>query len=88
VDKFEVFFDLVFVFSFFIITRATAFQISGRRLRRARARRALVGLGDPQRGHARVRLGGATSGAGSGQHGALFCFALALPQSFGDPRRA
>ncbi|MFE9652384.1 low temperature requirement protein A [Micromonospora sp. NPDC006431] len=32
VDRFEVFFDLVFVFSFFIITRATAVSITGANL--------------------------------------------------------
>ena len=37
VDRFEVFFDLVFVFSFFIITRATAMDLNGTNLLHALA---------------------------------------------------
>ncbi|SCF01424.1 Low temperature requirement protein LtrA [Micromonospora purpureochromogenes] len=89
VDRFEVFFDLVFVFSFFIITRATAVQITGSALLHGML--VLAVLWWTWVVHSvvatRVRLG----------HGfvpvlmvvgmaALFCFALSLPQAFRDPR--
>ncbi|MGN9808804.1 low temperature requirement protein A [Micromonospora sp. BQ11] len=89
VDKFEVFFDLVFVFSFFIITRATAVQINGRQLLHALL--VLAVLWWCWVVHSivatRVRLGvGFVPVLMVISMAALFCFALALPQAFGDPR--
>ncbi|NJP33521.1 low temperature requirement protein A [Micromonospora thermarum] len=89
VDKFEVFFDLVFVFSFFIITRATAVNITGRNLLHALL--VLAVLWWCWVVHSvvatRVRLGlGFVPVLMVVGMAALFCFALALPQAFGDPR--
>ncbi|MFI7574086.1 low temperature requirement protein A [Micromonospora sp. NPDC049497] len=89
VDKFEVFFDLVFVFSFFIITRATAMDINGRQLLHAML--VLAVLWWCWVIHSvvatRVRLGvGFVPVLMVIGMAALFCFALALPQAFGDPR--
>lgn len=88
VDRFEVFFDLVFVFSFFIITRTTAVSINGAGLLHAMLVLAVlwwvwvihtvVGT--------RVRLGvGFVPALMVVAMAALFCFSLALPQAFGDP---
>ncbi|MFC4021190.1 low temperature requirement protein A [Micromonospora sp. GCM10011542] len=88
VDKFEVFFDLVFVFSFFIITRATASNISGRQLMHAGL--VLAVLWWCWVVHSlvatRVRLGeGWVPVLMVVAMAALFAFALALPQAFTDP---
>ncbi|MFE9690260.1 low temperature requirement protein A [Micromonospora sp. NPDC005806] len=86
VDKFEVFFDLVFVVSFFIITRATAANVTGRELLHAMLVLAVLWWCWIMHSvvASRLRLGegfvpvlmvvGMT---------ALFTFALALPQTFG-----
>ncbi|MFV2101381.1 low temperature requirement protein A [Micromonospora sp. LOL_024] len=89
VDKFEIFFDLVFVFSFFIITRATAANISGRQLLHALL--VLAVLWWCWVVHTvvatRVRIGeGFVPVLMVVAMAALFCFALALPQAFMDPR--
>ena len=89
VDKFEVFFDLVFVFSFFIITRATAANISGRQLLHAAL--VLAVLWWIWVVHSlvatRVRLGeGYVPVLMVIAMVALFAFALALPQAFNDPK--
>ncbi|RKN50895.1 low temperature requirement protein A [Micromonospora endolithica] len=89
VDKFEVFFDLVFVFSFFIITRATAMDINGRQLLHALL--VLAVLWWCWVIHSvvatRVRLGvGFVPVLMVISMAALFSFALALPQAFDDPR--
>ncbi|MEV1158315.1 low temperature requirement protein A [Micromonospora chokoriensis] len=89
VDKFEVFFDLVFVFSFFIITRATAANISGRQLLHAGL--VLAVLWWIWVVHSlvatRVRLGeGYVPVLMVIAMVALFAFALALPQAFNDPK--
>ncbi|WP_446210747.1 low temperature requirement protein A [Micromonospora sp. IBSANI012] len=89
VDRFEVFFDLVFVFSFFIITRATAVQITGTALLHGML--VLAVLWWTWVVHSvvatRVRLGqGFVPVLMVVGMAALFCFALALPQAFGDPR--
>ncbi|PWR06476.1 low temperature requirement protein A [Micromonospora acroterricola] len=89
VDKFEVFFDLVFVFSFFIITRATAANISGRQLLHAGL--VLAVLWWIWVVHSlvatRVRLGeGYVPVLMVIAMAALFAFALALPQAFNDPK--
>ncbi|MFF5178296.1 low temperature requirement protein A [Micromonospora sp. NPDC000316] len=89
VDKFEVFFDLVFVFSFFIITRATAANISGRQLLHAGL--VLAVLWWCWVVHSlvatRVRLGeGYVPVLMVIAMAALFAFALALPQAFSDPK--
>ncbi|WP_346539118.1 low temperature requirement protein A [Micromonospora sp. DPT] len=91
VDRFEVFFDLVFVFSFFIITRATAVQITGSALLHGML--VLAVLWWTWVVHSvvatRVRLGqGFVPVLMVVGMAALFCFALALPQAFGDPRAA
>ena len=91
VDRFEVFFDLVFVFSFFIITRATAANISGRQLLHAAL--VLAVLWWCWVVHSlvatRVRLGeGYVPVLMVVAMAALFAFALALPQAFSDPRGA
>ncbi|MGK5444743.1 low temperature requirement protein A [Micromonospora sp. URMC 105] len=90
VDRFEVFFDLVFVFSFFIITRATAANITGRQLLHAML--VLAVLWWCWVVHSvvatRVRLGeGFVPVLMVAAMAALFCFALSLPQAFGDPMR-
>ncbi|MEH1098834.1 low temperature requirement protein A [Micromonospora sp. CPCC 205561] len=87
VDRFEVFFDLVFVFSFFIITRATAANISGRQLLHALL--VLAVLWWCWVLHCvvatRVRLGeGFVPALMVVGMAALFCFALSLPQAFSD----
>ncbi|GAB3941924.1 hypothetical protein GCM10027614_28080 [Micromonospora vulcania] len=89
VDKFEVFFDLVFVFSFFIITRATAANISGRQLLHAGL--VLAVLWWCWVVHSlvatRIRLGeGYVPVLMVIAMAALFAFALALPQAFSDPQ--
>ncbi|WP_406105224.1 low temperature requirement protein A [Micromonospora globbae] len=91
VDRFEVFFDLVFVFSFFIITRATAMDISSRSLLHGLL--VLAVLWWCWVVHSvvatRVRLGeGFVPVLMVIGMAALFCFALSLPQAFGDPRQA
>lgn len=87
VDRFEVFFDLVFVFSFFIITRATAANVTGRQLLHAML--VLAVLWWVWVVHCvvatRVRLGeGFVPALMVVGMAALFCFALSLPQAFGD----
>ncbi|PWU45517.1 low temperature requirement protein A [Micromonospora sp. S4605] len=87
VDRFELFFDLVFVFSFFIITRATAMDVTGRSLLHAML--VLAVLWWVWVVHCvvatRVRLGeGFVPALMVLAMAALFCFALSLPQAF-DP---
>ncbi|MFY1577891.1 low temperature requirement protein A [Verrucosispora sp. WMMD703] len=87
VDKFEIFFDLVFVFSFFIITRATAANINGRQLLHAAL--VLAVLWWCWVVHTvvatRIRIGeGFVPVLMVIGMAALFCFALALPQAFMD----
>ncbi|WBB54305.1 low temperature requirement protein A [Verrucosispora sp. WMMD573] len=89
VDKFEIFFDLVFVFSFFIITRATAANISGRQLLHAAL--VLAVLWWCWVVHTvvatRIRIGeGFVPVLMVVGMAALFCFAIALPQAFMDPQ--
>ncbi|RGC67789.1 Bacterial low temperature requirement A protein (LtrA) [Micromonospora sp. MW-13] len=89
VDRFEIFFDLVFVFSFFIITRATAAEITGASLLHAML--VLAVLWWTWVVHSvvatRIRLGqGFVPVLMVVAMAALFCFAQALPQAFGDPR--
>ncbi|MCW3845057.1 low temperature requirement protein A, partial [Micromonospora yasonensis] len=89
VDKFEVFFDLVFVVSFFIITRATAANVSGRQLLHAML--VLAVLWWCWIVHSvvasRIRLGeGFVPVLMVIGMIALFTFALALPQTFGGLR--
>ncbi|MEU5788057.1 low temperature requirement protein A [Micromonospora purpureochromogenes] len=90
VDRFEVFFDLVFVFSFFIITRATAVDITGDSLLHGML--VLAVLWWVWVVHTvvatRVRLGvGFVPALMVVAMAALFCFALSLPQAFGTPVR-
>ncbi|SCF09186.1 Low temperature requirement protein LtrA [Micromonospora viridifaciens] len=90
VDKFEVFFDLVFVVSFFIITRATAANVTGRQLLHALL--VLAVLWWCWVVHSvvatRLRLGeGFVPVLMIIGMIALFTFALALPQTFGDGRQ-
>ncbi|MGR6320324.1 low temperature requirement protein A [Micromonospora soli] len=90
VERFEVFFDLVFVFSFFIITRATAVSITNANLLHGLL--VLAVLWWVWVVHTvvatRVRLGvGFVPALMIVAMAALFCFALSLPQAFGDPRR-
>ncbi|MEV0807341.1 low temperature requirement protein A [Micromonospora sp. NPDC050200] len=89
VDRFEIFFDLVFVFSFFIITRATAAQITGSSLLHGML--VLAVLWWTWVVHSvvatRVRLGqGFVPVLMVIGMAALFCFALALPQAFAGHR--
>ncbi|SCL62349.1 Low temperature requirement protein LtrA [Micromonospora eburnea] len=91
VDRFEVFFDLVFVFSFFIITRTTAQEISGGALLHALL--VLAVLWWTWVLHSvvatRVRLGeGFVPVLMTIGMAALFTFALSLPQAFRDVRGA
>jgi low temperature requirement protein LtrA len=89
VDRFEVFFDLVFVFSFFIITRATALQITGGALLHALLVLAVLWWSWVVHSvvATRVRLGeGFVPVLMTLGMAALFTFALALPQAFRDPR--
>ena len=90
VDKFEIFFDLVFVFSFFNIARATAANIGGRQLLHALL--VLAVLWWCWVVHTvvatRVRIGeGFVPVLMVAGMAALFSFALALPQAFQDPHR-
>ncbi|SCL16540.1 Low temperature requirement protein LtrA [Micromonospora nigra] len=89
VDRFEIFFDLVFVFSFFIITRATAAHISGTQLLQAMLVLAVLWWSWVVHSlvATRVRLGeGFVPVLMVVGMAALFCFALGLPQAFADPR--
>ncbi|WP_405105916.1 low temperature requirement protein A [Micromonospora sp. NBC_01405] len=89
VDRFEVFFDLVFVFSFFIITRATAAEITGSSLLHAMLVLAVLWWAWVVHSvvATRIRLGqGFVPVLMVVGMAALFCFALALPQAFDDPR--
>ncbi|MGC1211157.1 MAG: low temperature requirement protein A [Micromonospora sp.] len=89
VDRFEVFFDLVFVFSFFIITRATALDITGGSLLHALLVLAVLWWSWVIHSivAARVRLGeGFVPVLMTVGMAALFTFALSLPQAFRDPR--
>ncbi|MFI1193925.1 low temperature requirement protein A [Micromonospora sp. NPDC020750] len=89
VDRFEVFFDLVFVFSFFIITRATAAEITGTSLLHAMLVLAMLWWAWVVHSlvATRIRLGqGFVPVLMVVGMAALFCFALALPQAFDDPR--
>ncbi|TCB90262.1 low temperature requirement protein A [Micromonospora zingiberis] len=91
VDKFEIFFDLVFVFSFFNISRTTAANITGRALLHALL--VLAVLWWCWVVHTviatRVRIGeGFVPVLMVAGMAALFCFALALPQAFQDPHHA
>ncbi|MEU2613704.1 low temperature requirement protein A [Micromonospora sp. NPDC007271] len=87
VDKFEVFFDLIFVVSFFIITRATATNVGGRNLLHAML---VIGVlwwcwVVHSVVASRLRLGeGFVPALMVIGMIALFTFALALPQTFGD----
>ncbi|RZU77334.1 low temperature requirement protein LtrA [Micromonospora kangleipakensis] len=88
VDRFEVFFDLVFVFSFFIITRATALDINGTNLLHALLVLAVLWWSWVVHSlvATRVRLGeGFVPVLMVAGMAALFTFALALPQAFRDP---
>jgi low temperature requirement protein LtrA len=90
VDKFEIFFDLVFVVSFFIITRATAANVTGRQLLHALLVLAVLWWCWVVHSVAatRVRLGeGFVPVVMVAGMTALFAFALALPQAFGDPKQ-
>ncbi|QDY09903.1 low temperature requirement protein A [Micromonospora sp. HM134] len=89
VDKFEVFFDLVFVVSFFIITRATAAEISGRQLLHAGLVLAVLWWCWVVHSMAatRLRLGeGFVPVLMVAAMASLFAFALALPQAFSPPQ--
>ncbi|MFR9778614.1 low temperature requirement protein A [Micromonospora sp. MS34] len=86
VDKFEVFFDLVFVVSFFIITRATAANVTGRELLHALLVLAVLWWCWVVHSvvASRLRLGeGFVPVLMVIGMVALFTFALALPQTFG-----
>ncbi|SBT44094.1 low temperature requirement protein A [Micromonospora narathiwatensis] len=90
VDKFEVFFDLVFVVSFFIITRATAANVGGRQLLHALLVLAVLWWCWVVHSMvaSRLRLGeGFVPVLMVIGMIALFTFALALPQTFGDGQR-
>ncbi|KAB1907198.1 low temperature requirement protein A [Micromonospora sp. AMSO31t] len=87
VDKFEIFFDLVFVVSFFIITRATAANVTGRELLHAMLVLAVLWWCWVVHSvvASRLRLGeGFVPALMVIGMIALFTFALALPQTFGD----
>ncbi|WBB70005.1 low temperature requirement protein A [Micromonospora sp. WMMD812] len=89
-DKFELFFDLVFVVSFFIITRATAANVTPRELLHAMLVLAVLWWCWVVHSvvASRVRLGeGFVPVAMVLGMAALFTFALALPQAFDDPGR-
>ncbi|MEU8301231.1 low temperature requirement protein A [Micromonospora sp. NPDC048909] len=88
-DKFELFFDLVFVVSFFIITRATAANVTPRELLHALLVLAVLWWCWVVHSvvASRVRLGeGFVPVAMVLGMAALFTFALALPQAFEDPQ--
>ncbi|WBC15767.1 low temperature requirement protein A [Micromonospora sp. WMMA1998] len=90
VDKFEIFFDLVFVVSFFIITRATAANVTVRELLHALLVLAVLWWCWVVHSAvaARLRLGeGFVPILMVIGMVALFTFALALPQTFGDLRQ-
>ncbi|MEV0002688.1 low temperature requirement protein A [Micromonospora sp. NPDC050980] len=90
VDKFEIFFDLVFVVSFFIITRATAANVTVRELLHALLVLAVLWWCWVVHSAvaARLRLGeGFVPILMVVGMIALFTFALALPQTFGDLRQ-
>lgn len=90
VDKFEVFFDLVFVVSFFIITRTTAAHVTGDQLLHAGLVLAVLWWSWVVHSvlASRVRLGeGYVPVVMVASMVALFGFAVALPQVFGDPRQ-
>ncbi|WP_433529290.1 low temperature requirement protein A [Micromonospora sp. CA-263727] len=89
VDKFEIFFDLVFVFSFFNIARTTVVNINSQQLLHAVL--VLAVLWWCWVVHTvvatRVRIGeGFVPVLMVAGMAALFCFALALPQAFQNPR--
>ncbi|SCF14262.1 Low temperature requirement protein LtrA [Micromonospora chaiyaphumensis] len=87
VDKFEIFFDLVFVVSFFIITRATAANVTGRELLHAMLVLAVLWWCWVVHSAVatRLRLGeGFVPVLMVIGMIALFTFALALPQTFGS----
>ncbi|MGW5672398.1 low temperature requirement protein A [Micromonospora sp. NPDC003776] len=88
VDRFEIFFDLVFVFSFFIITRATALDITGSALLHALLVLAVLWWAWVVHSivAARIRLGeGFVPVLMTVGMAALFTFALSLPNAFRDP---
>ncbi|MFJ6196245.1 low temperature requirement protein A [Micromonospora sp. NPDC092111] len=88
VDKFEVFFDLVFVVSFFIITRSTVAEIGGQELLHAGLVLAVLWWCYVVHSMAatRLRLGeGFVPVLMVAAMASLFAFALALPQAFGTP---
>lgn len=90
VDRFEIFFDLVFVVSLFIITRTTAAKVTAPQL--IYAALVLAVLWWCWVAHSvlatRVRLGeGFVPVIMVGAMAAFFAFAVALPQVFGDPRQ-
>ncbi|WP_319459627.1 low temperature requirement protein A [Micromonospora sp. RTP1Z1] len=90
VDKFEVFFDLVFVVSFFIITRATAANVTGRQLLHAMLVLAVLWWCWVVHSvvASQLRLGeGFVPVLIVVSMIALFIFALALPQTFGGLRQ-
>ncbi|MFE9204749.1 low temperature requirement protein A [Micromonospora sp. NPDC007230] len=89
VDRFEIFFDLVFVFSFFIITRSTARDVSGGALLHALLVLAVLWWSWVLHSvvATRVRLGeGFVPVLMTVGMAALFTFALSLPQAFHDVR--
>ncbi|MET7969219.1 low temperature requirement protein A [Micromonospora sp. NPDC005305] len=89
VDRFEVFFDLVFVFSFFIITRATALEVTGGALLHALLVLAVLWWSWVVHSivATRIRLGeGFVPVLMTVGMAALFTFALSLPNAFRDPR--
>ncbi len=91
VDRFEIFFDLVFVFSFFIITRSTAQDVTGGALLHALLVLAVLWWSWVVHSlvAARVRLGeGFVPVLMTVGMAALFTFALSLPQAFRDVRGA
>ncbi|MGW5671648.1 low temperature requirement protein A [Micromonospora sp. NPDC003776] len=91
VDRFEIFFDLVFVFSFFIITRATAREISGGTLLHAMLVLAVLWWSWVLHSvvATRVRLGeGFVPVLMTVGMATLFTFALSLPQAFRDVQGA
>ncbi|MFG2106934.1 low temperature requirement protein A [Micromonospora chersina] len=91
VDRFEIFFDLVFVFSFFIITRATALAITPGALLHALLVLAVLWWCWVVHSivAAKVRLGeGFVPVLMTVGMAALFTFSLSLPQAFKDPDKA
>ncbi|MFE9692679.1 low temperature requirement protein A [Micromonospora sp. NPDC005806] len=91
VDRFEIFFDLVFVFSFFIITRATALAITPGALLHAVLVLAVLWWCWVVHSivAAKVRLGeGFVPVLMTVGMAALFTFSLSLPQAFKEPAEA